>query len=242
MGEQELTQLLSQAQQGDQLSRERIIRHYKAYILNVASRVTKRYLTWSDEESSIALTAFNKAIDEFKQLAGKKFLHFCYLLITRDMIDFFRREQRHQHVSLDDSAPNGEELEQMETTVYENKEAEKQFSLQEQQRQLVEEILIYDSLLREYELSFQILPDVSPKHQDTRVNCFRLARIMIANEHLMHKMKQKKRLPITELSKIAEIPSKTIEKNRKYIIAVTLCLHHPDLEQLKRYIEKGGDT
>lgn len=242
MDEKALIQLIDQAQDGDQLSRERIIRHFKPYVLNVTSRVTKRYVTWSDEESSIGLSAFNKAIDHFKYEMGKKFIHFSYLIISRELIDFFRREKRHQHLSLDEPIIIGEEQDVVEASAYEYIEAEKQYSLQENQAQLIEEILMYDSVLREYGLEFKDLPDVSPKHKDTRNNCFKLAHIMLENEHLISGMKKKKRLPITELSKVSQIPSKTIEKNRKYIIAVTLCLLHPDLDQIQRYIEKGGDT
>lgn len=242
MDEKALVQLIDQAQHGDQLSRERIIRHFKPYVLNVTSRITKRYVTWSDEESSIGLSAFNKAIDHFKHEIGKKFIHFSYLVISRELIDFFRREKRHQHLSLDEPTIIGEEQDVIETSPYEYIEAEKQFSIQEKQAQLIEEILIYESVLKEYGLEFKELPDVSPKHQDTRNNCFKLAHIMLANDQLISQMKQKKRLPITELARVSQTPSKTIEKNRKYIVAVTLCLLHPDLDQIKRYIEKGGGT
>ncbi len=242
MDEKALEQLIDQAQQGDQLSRERIIRHFKTYVLNVTSRITKRYVTWSDEESSIGLTAFNKAIDHFNHEIGKKFIHYSYLIISRELIDFFRREKRHQHLSLDEQAVLGDEQDIAPTSTYEYIEAEKQYSIQQQQAQLIEEILIYESVLREYGLEFKHLPDVSPKHQDTRSNCFKLAHIMIANEQLISTMKKKKRLPITDLSRVSQIPSKTIEKNRKYIVAVTLCLLHPDLEQIKRYIEQGGGS
>lgn len=240
MDERDLSQLLDQAKHGDQLSREKIIRHFKSYALNVASRVTKRYLTWSDEESSIGLSALNKAIDHFNQSAGKKFIHYSYLIISRELIDFFRKEKRHQHLSLDEQPIIGEDQDVVETSTYEYIEAEKKFTIQEEQALLIEEILIYESVLKEYGLSFNELPDVSPKHQDTRNNCFRLARFMIENHPLIEAMQKKKRLPIADLSRISQIPSKTIEKNRKYIIAVTLCLLHPDLDRIKKYIEKGG--
>lgn len=241
MDEKSIAQLIAFAQNGDERSRERIIHHFKPFILNVCSKATKRYLTWSDEESSVGLTAFNKAIDHFDPTANKKFIHFCHMIITRDLIDYYRREQKHHHPSLDEELRVGDELDAVETTSYEVIEAEKQYSIQEEQALLVEEILIYSSVLQQYGLAFAELPDSSPKHQDTRENCFKLARMVIEQEELKQHLLTKKRLPVKQLSLFSQIPSKTIEKNRKYIIAVAICLLHPDLQRMKQYIERGGN-
>ncbi len=241
LDENDILQMIRSAQQGDALSRERIIQHFKPFVLNVCSRATKRYLTWSDEESSVGLTSLNKAIDHFDPNANKKFIYFSQMIITRDLIDYYRKEHRHHHLSLDEEMRIGDDLDIAETTTYEMMEAEKQFSIQEEQALLVQEILIYSEVLKEYGLQFSELPDSSPKHQDTRDNCFKLARIVKDQEDLKHHLLTKKRLPIKELSRYAQIPSKTIEKNRKYIIAVTICLLHSDLQRIQQYIERGGN-
>jgi RNA polymerase sigma factor len=241
MDEQQLKDLIDQAQQGDRLSRERIIRHFKTFVLNVASRVTKRYLTWSDEESSIGLTALNKAIDHFNHRFGKNFISYSYLIISREIIDFFRREKRHQHLSLQEPLVVGEDQDLAEETPYECDEAEKRYALHIEQSELIQEILIYQSELDQYGLSFEDLPELSPKHQDSRENCFKLASVMVETPDLIAAMQRKKRLPIADLSRASGVPAKTIEKHRKYILAVTICLLHPDLERLRSYIKKGGD-
>src|SRR5690606_2812765 len=57
---------------------------------------SKRYIDPShDDEYSIALAAFNEAIDGYQEGAGKSFLGFAETVIRRRLIDHVRREQRH---------------------------------------------------------------------------------------------------------------------------------------------------
>jgi RNA polymerase sigma factor len=241
MDEVQLQQLLQNAQNGDRTSREKILRHFKSFVLNVASRVTKRYLTWSDDESSIGLSALNKAIDHYNHKQGKNFLNYSYLIISREIIDFFRREKRHKHRSLQEEFHLKDCSDPMDETPYERQEAERRFAIAESQAEMIQEILIYQSELDKYGIQFDELPECAPKHRDTRENCINLARTLVEDATLTDRMKKKKRLPITELSRASGIPSKTIEKHRKYILSVAILLLHPDLKQLNSYIQKGGD-
>ncbi|MCT8137758.1 hypothetical protein H1D32_08295 [Anaerobacillus sp. CMMVII] len=39
------------------------------------------------------MIALNKAIDTYDAIKGRTFLNYVYLLIKRDLIDFFRKER-----------------------------------------------------------------------------------------------------------------------------------------------------
>jgi RNA polymerase sigma factor len=98
MQETEVATYISLAANGDDLARERLIRHYQPYIINTIGQLCRRYITWSHEEASIGLLAFNRAIDKYDIEARKTFLNYAYLLIKRDLIDYFRRENKVMHV------------------------------------------------------------------------------------------------------------------------------------------------
>ena len=71
MHEQVLKETLISAKSGDPLVREELIRSHKAFIARVSSKICSRYLTWdNDDELSIALLAFNEAIDSFDPHGG----------------------------------------------------------------------------------------------------------------------------------------------------------------------------
>ncbi|CCQ94166.1 putative RNA polymerase sigma factor sigI [[Clostridium] ultunense Esp] len=241
MNEEELRQMIKKAKSGDQVSREKVLNHFRSFVLNVASRITHRFLTWSDDESSIGLNALNKAIDHYDEKMGKHFLSYSYLLISRELIDFFRKERKFNHLSLEEGRPIDGEGEEGETSPYEWEEALRRHQWEEGRAELIQEILLYESELEKYHLSFHELPDISPKHKDTRQNCFKLAQTFVASPELVEKLRKKRRLPIADLARYSGTPTKTIEKNRKYILAVIILLLHPDLERLKEYIRKGGD-
>ncbi|RYD02369.1 hypothetical protein N752_23855 [Desulforamulus aquiferis] len=74
--------LIQRAKNGEEKAREELIRNHRDYIIKVSSRICKRYLCWeNDDELSIALLAFNEAIDcyEFNQRAS--FSSFAYTVI-----------------------------------------------------------------------------------------------------------------------------------------------------------------
>src|SRR5690606_16477097 len=92
-------QCVARIHQGDELQREQFIANYKPYIAKITSRFCKRYIDPTrDDEFSVALLAFNEAINQFDSHAGKSFLGFADTVIRRRLIDHVRKEQRHAQV------------------------------------------------------------------------------------------------------------------------------------------------
>lgn len=220
-----------EAQLGNDLVREQLIRHYKPYVINTVGHICKRYISWSDEEASIGLLAFNKAIDSYKPDKGRTFLNYVYLLMNRDLIDFFRKEERHQLVSLND-----------EEEVNHNNQSIDEFQRTEQTNELVEEILELSEALSRYKISFEELEKYSPKHNDTRNTLTEIAETFCKDEECVTYFIKKKQLPTTLFSKKTGYRLKTIERHRKYIVTLILVTLHPHWTQLRQFINKGGES
>ncbi|MFV8827700.1 RNA polymerase sigma-I factor [Alkalihalobacterium sp. APHAB7] len=228
-----LNTALAQAKTGNDIAREQLILHYKPYVINVAGSICKRYITWSDEESSIAIIAFNRAIDTFSEEGGRTFQNFVYLLIKRDLIDFFRKEQKESHLSLtlDDSEQD------TLTSNFENDQAIGKYEEMVQSNDLVDEILELDQKLSEYKISFEELEHYSPKHEDTRLSLFEMVADFLNDDELVESLVRKKQLPIGPFSKKTVYKRKTLERHRKYIITLILISLHPQWVHLAEYVK-----
>lgn len=225
--------LISQAQQGNDLSREQVIRHYKPFIINSVGHICKRYISWSDEEASLSLIAFNRAIDTYSPHSGKKFISYSYLLIKRELIDYFRREQRREsHLSIDYRME-----EEMEYSHIEQKESLNAYQTTLHSTELVEEILELDEQLSKFGIAFEELEHYSPKHKDTRDSLIEMAFEFSQDEVLIQEFLRNKKIPITSFCKKTNYHPKKIEKFRKYIVALIILLLHPEWVHLTGYLQ-----
>ncbi len=224
------------AQLGNELVREQLLRHYKPYVINTVGHICKRYVSWSEEETSIGLIALNKAIDTFQPEKGRTFLNYVYLLIKRDLIDFFRKEQQLQFVSLND------ENEGASKNNYEIAQSIDQFQKAKQTNDLVEEILELSEALSHYKISFEELEKFSPKHKDTRFSLIEIADAFCNDEECVTYFLKKRQLATTLFSKKTGYRVKTIERHRKYIVTLILINLHPQWTQLRQFIQKGGES
>jgi RNA polymerase sigma factor len=233
MKDAELNQLLEQAKAGDELVRERLIRRYKPYIINTVGHICKRYISWSDEESSIGLLAFNRSIETFESGAGRTFTNYVYLLINRDLIDFFRREKHQKHDTLDYFSREVTAT----TNIIEIEKSLEAYQLNFQSSELVEEIIEMDQYLAAFEISFEELEEASPKHKETRNVLMNMAMDFVKDEELVEHFLKKNRFPTTSFTKKTGYPTKTIERFRKYLITLVVLLLHPEWIQLSAFIQ-----
>jgi RNA polymerase sigma factor len=98
------------------------------------------------------------------------------------------------------------------------------------------EIEEYQKLLKKFGLNFKVLSKHCPKHVDARENAKEIARLLTENEELSQFLMEKKQLPIKDLLNMVSCSRKTIERNRKYIIAVSL-IYLGEFQALKSYIQ-----
>ncbi|WP_154098048.1 RNA polymerase sigma-I factor [Bacillus coahuilensis] len=195
---------------------------YKPFIKKVVSRVCKRYIHETDDEFSVGLWAFHEAIMKYDSNKGSSLLSFSDVIITRKVIDYIRKESKDQHLSLT-ALEKEDEKDQVFNPIVDKLSIEHQ-KHQDQALARREEINEYTMILKEYGLTLKDVVKHSPKHEDARLNAFQIAQLIIEREELLGYLREKKRLPMKELEELASVSRKTIERNRKYIIAVTIIL------------------
>lgn len=209
-------------QQGDVELRDDIIKAYQPFIAKSVSSVCKRYITETDDEFSIGLIAFNEAIQKFSADKGHSLLSFADVLIKRRVIDYIRQQARERTISMDfGHDPLDDESGR---SMLEDELSIEDFRKKTDDELRREEIIQFQQALQDFGLSFNDLVEQSPKHFDARNNAIEVAKILVEDKELLQILLEKKRLPIKQLEKVVSLSRKTIERNRKYIISISLIM------------------
>ncbi|WP_241674594.1 RNA polymerase sigma factor SigI [Paenibacillus luteus] len=217
-------QSVARIRQGDELLREQFIADYKPYILKVTSRFCKRYIDPNrDDEFSVALLAFNEAINQFDSDAGKSFIGFSETVIRRRLIDYVRKEQRHAKV-VPYSMFDSEDEEQPHYNSVETRQALSAFELKRTEDERRLEIGELNQELIRVGISFTELVEHSPKHADSRRLLIGIAQTLVSEAGLMDSLRETNKLAVKELTEMCGVSRKTIERNRKYIIAIAIII------------------
>lgn len=224
---------------------EELVRSRKAWILKVASGASKHYVGDSDDEWSIALTAFHEAVQSYNEEKGS-FLSLASVIIKRRVIDYLRSQGRYSSEvavipeafegSLDEDTASGINLQVQEQITRESMGDR----AEQRAQQVREEIAGMQEILNEYGFSFFDLAECSPKAEKTKKSCGQAIRTLIASAVLMALMRLKRLLPIKELCEKSGVIRKILERHRKYIIASAEILDgdFPVLASYLRYIRE----
>lgn len=225
--------LLEPARNGDKRAREDLISKYTPLVLRVGSQVSGRYLTVGrDDEVSIGLIALNEAIDRFDPSRGASFISFAELVIKRRLVDYYRR-QKQSEIPLSELEAEDDEGNPLDTV--ERKQALEEHARLTEAEERKYEIVRYSKRLTEFGIKFSELVDVSPKHEDARERALEAARIVATQPLLSQHMLAKRELPLKQLEDQVGVSRKTLERQRKFIIAVALIMLE-DFYHLRHYI------
>ena len=226
-------------QQGDMTLHNELIDSYKPFIAKTVSSVCKRYIHESDDEFSIGLIAFNEAIQKYNSEKGTSLISFSEVLIKRRVIDYIRNQTKISSISFEmSSAAHDDDPESSSIDAELSIENYKRKADEELRK---EEIHQFTVMMQQFDLSFQDLIENSPKHADARKNAIMTAKILAENEELKNILLEKRKLPIKQLESCVSMSRKTIERNRKYIIAISLVLIG-DYIYLKDYLKGVLET
>lgn len=231
-----LQEMITLAQHGDGAIQNHLLQTYQPFIAKCVSEVCKRYIDpQRDDEFSIGLSAFNDAIFSFSPEKGSSFFSFAKLVVKRRVIDYIRYIQKTPiAASLDEMY----DVEQIENPLEIKAAKEVHFEeLEAWYRK--EEILDYMEKLKAYKLSLEELTQVSPKHKDAREAAVRVARTLYNDEKLRTYVQTTKRMPMKELVNKVEVSKKTLERNRKFILAMFIVLSE-DYLYLQEYLKGVG--
>jgi len=231
----ELESLVMQAKNGDGEVLNELLSSYTPFMKKTASFVCKRYITEQDDEYSIAMFAFHEAIEHFEEDKNASFLTFAHLLIRRKLIDYIRKESRRKEFTLGQMTSDQDDQPDS-FTIVESSHSFEQFTAKQQAEERRHQISMYESLLKPYGLSFEELVRVSPLHEDSRRTAIQIAQIIAETDEFYEILQTKKRLPMKELVELVEVSRKTVERQRKYIVAIVILLRS-DLHYIKDYIK-----
>ncbi|NEY82269.1 RNA polymerase sigma factor SigI [Bacillus sp. 3H-10] len=226
-------------QQGKTSLVDELIESYKPFIAKTVSSVCKRYINESDDEFSIGLIAFNEAIEKYQQEKGSSFLSFADVLIKRRVIDYIRMQSKNENSFSFDASESEEDGTAL--TPLEQKISIEKHKIKTDEEMRKEEIIRFQQTIANFGLSFSDLVEQSPKHADARKNAMLIAKALVEHHDLFNALFETKRLPIKGLEELVNVSRKTIERNRKYIIAVAIILNG-DFVFLKDYIKGVLET
>ncbi len=223
---------LKKAKKGNQRERDALLLEYKPFILRVTSDATGHFVTPNDsDEFSIALMAFNEAIDSFDESKGHNFLKFSEQLIKWRLTDYQRkqRKQRDREISFETEYTNGEAAMDKNPELAVEEKAFDQIDLKSQIRELQKTLSCFG-------ISFSKLASSAPKHLDSRMLMVDAARKLSREAELMGFLNEKKELPVSALVKLTGLNRKTFYRNRDYVIALAI-IFSSDMEDIRNHIE-----
>lgn len=218
MDQEKLNSWLELATSGNKEAREKLIKVYRPFVLRESERVCRRALSWGDDEASIALIAFNEAIDSYRSNKGSSFNQFCRMVIRRRLYDHFRREGKSSDILDSEGAI-----------------AHSVFEEDWDRLEREEEIEKYRDLLKKFNLSFEIIAKAQPRHRLTRQKLRRIAITLAQDSEMMSYLLDRGKLPKQRLCEMAGVTSRTLDRGRTYVIALSLLLSRDDLPHLQGY-------
>jgi RNA polymerase sigma factor len=216
-------------------SMNELINRYENFILKCASSAARAYVSKSDDEWSIALSAFTEAIKNYSADKGS-FLSFAELVIRRRMIDYIRSKSRYApEISVNPSLFDTDSKDEEEGSI--RSEIAKKVSLVEDNG-IKLEITLINEVFSDYGFSFMDLAQCSPKSRKTKKACAKAVAYLIKTPILTSEIKIKKQLPLNIIEKNTKIPRKLLERHRKYIIAALEIMtgEYPNLAGYMEYI------
>ena len=195
-----------------------LIRDCLPFIRGQASRFLGRPCTDQDDEYSIAMIAFHEAIQNYSRMRGP-FLRYAALTIRSRLIDYHRREKRHKgQISL--FAPHDEEDGRtLADTLPEERDRFAEAETREATRREIEELA---AVLQRFGASFSDIADNCPHQQRTLEACGQAVRYAAANPDLLEELLHSGRLPLARLAEGSGVARKTLERHRRYLLAMLL--------------------
>ncbi|MBT9774965.1 sigma-70 family RNA polymerase sigma factor [Clostridium sp. MCC353] len=194
-----------------------LIRAYIPFIRSEASKFLSRPCTDQNDEYSIAMIAFHEAVLGYAKDRGS-FLNYASMTIRSRLIDYQRKESRHQgHISL-----NAEGVEEDRPLLEELADEKDHFEESANLEATKQEIAELASVMSAFGISFSDVADNSPRQERTLETCSAAIRYAAGNRSLLEELLRTKKLPMARLALGSGCERKTLERHRKYILAMLL--------------------
>ena len=194
---------------------EKLFYENEFFILRTARIVTGRAVTKSDDEWSVALSAFWEAVKTHDPRKGA-LQAYASVVIRHRLIDHARRVKARERELAVEPAVFGGDVETVSIGV--QRAVERSMIQEEPETVLAEEIDELAELLQRYNIDFFDLPRCCPKAKKTRGVCLKAARFVCRVAELLARLRRTLKLPAREMETGVPIARKLLEQFRKYII------------------------
>lgn len=195
-----------------------LLRQYLPFIKSETAKFIHRApQEGRDDELGIAMFAFHEAVMHYSRGKGA-FLRFAATMIKNRLIDYYRKEHRHEGtLSLDqDEDEDGRSL---YGKLDSGKDEIEEVSVS---RATKEEIMEFAACLSGYGLSLSDIADNCPKQERTLLACHRALACARENPEILDALEKGKKLPLVQLTERSGVERKTLERHRKYMMAILL--------------------
>lgn len=223
--------ILQKIKSGDRLLKDRFISDYQPFIIKSVSQIlNNKYIDIENsEEYSVGLIAFNEAIEKYDEAKKCSFKKFSYQVMQRRLIDYRRKADKVKVYPF--SYFEGDETYHFEYKYLIEKNTDHIYNFE-----IREEFVSFVNKMKNFGITMDDLVKNMPKHRDSRKTCASIAKLIAEDDGLYDKFKAKKTIPFKDIAKYVEVSQRTVERNRKYIIALVLILKS-DLDIIKNYIK-----
>lgn len=215
--EHQIVSQVLEAQSNSQAADE-LIAQYLPFIRSETAKFLKRFPEDGQDELSIAMFAFYEAAMSYRSGKGS-FLRLAATAIRNRLIDHYRREQRHTGtVSLDEQSSDDGDSSLADRIGDERNGIEELHDRTATQKEIQE----FTEQLQEFGLSLPDVADNCPKQERTLTACMQVLDYARRNPDLLDQLVKTKKLPLSQLTEGAGAERKTLERHRKYIVAILL--------------------
>jgi RNA polymerase sigma factor len=219
---------------GSSIAIDALIVDYLPFIKAEASKTTGRTVTEQDDELSIAMIGFHEAVESYSEIRGA-FVKYASVVMQRKLIDYYRKEKRHTgQISLYTPLSHDSEVTIGDTLSNEPDRSSDNLSYRDDAK---EEIAKFTEQLQEYGLSLTDVADNCPKQDRTLESCRKTLAYARDNPELLTITKRTKKLPLAALAEGSVVERKTLERHRKYLMAILL-IYSNGYEIIRGHLEQ----
>ena len=182
---------------------DQLIRSYMPFIKAETARFIHRPpVEGRDDELSVAMFAFYETMTVYNPDRGP-FLPLAAAGIRNRLIDYFRKEQK--HTLLEKTDPGVDDISDYQDLAAAQSEIE-----------------TFSAELAGFGLSLTDVADSCPRQERTLDACMKVLDYAKKHPELLEQMIRSRKLPLSQLALGSGAEKKTLERHRKYLIAILL--------------------
>ncbi len=204
----------------DSYAADQLVCSYLPFIKAETAKFIKRVPEeGQDDELSVAMFAFHEAVLGYRRSRGS-FMAYAARAIKNRLINYAKSERRHSgHISLDAEAGRGDDDRTLLDKLSGEKNEVEEFAAKTAAQG---EIMHFAGELGSFDLSLTDIADNCPKQERTLAACYRALEYAKTRPELFDILQKTKKLPISQLAEGAKVERKTLERHRKYMVAIML--------------------